>query len=149
MPEPLVPEPVGPEPLFLGPDAERPVPIFPDHWAVLPMWGDVWANGHFVGAVDFVLFWDRDMKQPHAELWALWRGQPTQVCVGLIFETPGGEPIFFGATTLEKPRATCHMARTPDFDEISLFIATEDGQWATSIMSDPAWRAADAALILD
>lgn len=141
-------QPIAPESFFLGPDAVRPIPTFPDDWVVLPMWGDVWANGRHIGPVDFVAFWERNAEQPHAELWAIWRGRPMQVCVGVIFETPQGEPIFFGTTTVDEPRATCHMARTPDFDEISLFIATEDGQWATSIMSDPTWKAADAALIL-
>ena len=133
--------------LFDTADAEA-MPIVPgEGWHALPMGGDVWANGRLVGAVDFVLFWEA-ADQPRAQLWALWQGAPTPVCHGVIFETPQGEPIFFGSTFVEHPAATCHMARTPDFDEISLLVATEDGQWATAILGNPMWRGADAALAL-
>ncbi|MEM7092120.1 MAG: hypothetical protein AAF567_03890 [Actinomycetota bacterium] len=134
--------------VFVGPDTAEPAPQIPHDWHVVPMWGDVWANGRAFGTVDFFLFWEAGSKSPRAQLWALWRGQPLQVCVGDIFETPQGEPIFFGkATGGGELAATCHMARTPDFDEISMLIAAEDGQWATAIMTNPNWQRPDAQAV--
>lgn len=132
--------------IFDGPDATEPAPTIPLDWIAVPMWGDVWANGTPIGPVDFVLFWQAD-DESEAQLWALWQGQPVQVCTGQIFDTPQGEPIFFGEATTPRVDATCHMARTPDYNEISLFIADADGQWATAIMTDPAWQQTDAASI--
>lgn len=130
--------------VFSGPRVAEEAPRLPTDWISIAMWGEVWANGRHFGNVDFVLFVEAD-NSPRAQLWAWWKGQPIQVCVGEIFETPQGEPIFFGEATGGEVEATCHMARTPDLAAISLFIANANGQWATSIMSNPAWQRADAA----
>lgn len=134
--------------IFRSPDDAKPAPVIPVDWVAVAMWGDVWANGIAVGPVDFVLFWQGDYEAD-AQLWAIWRGEPVQLCVGKIFDTPDGEPIFFGEARTPEAKATCHMARTPDLDEISLFIADENGQWANAIMTSPEWQRAGTELILD
>lgn len=113
--------------------------ILPPNWVAIPMWGNVWANGHDIGMVDFALFYDAN-EPTKAQLWALWREAPTHVCSGDIFKTPQGEPIFFGETSLMAPAGTCHMARLPNHTGISLYAASNDGQWATSILTSPDWH---------
>lgn len=113
--------------------------ILPPNWVAIPLWGNVWANGHDIGMVDFALFYDAN-DPTKAQLWALWHDTPTHVCTGDIFETPKGEPIFFGETSLMAPAGTCHMARLPNHTGISLYAASNDGQWATSILTNPDWR---------
>lgn len=128
--EPIEPgDPVDPQPI-------EPEPIAPLPYGSVHLKGEVWANGTSIGQIDFGLIWNED-DPSHAQLWALLGDVPTQVCVGRIFDTPQGEPIFFGSTSLMDPEGTCYMSRVPDHSAISLHAASNDGQWATATLKNP------------
>lgn len=120
----------------------EPTPVAPLPWGSIHLVGEMWANGQPIGSIDFALLWNED-DPGEAQLWALLGDVPQQVCVGRIFDTPGGEPIFFGSTSLMSPAGTCYMSRLPDHSGVSLFAASNDGQWAAGILKwagsvDPA-----------
>lgn len=127
--DPVDPEPIEPEPV-------EPEPIVPLPYGAVHLVGEVWANGVSIGEIDFAIVWNED-DPSHAQLWALLNDVPTQVCAGRIFETPQGEPIFFGSTSLMDPAGTCYMSRVPNHSAISLHAASNDGQWAVATLTNP------------
>ena len=112
----------------------EPVPL-PGLGAVT-LQGDVSINGNVtLPDILFGVIWEED-DPAHVQLWALVNDLPVQVCDGRVIE-PLGEPIFEGESRLLGPNGDCHMRELPNGSDIALFIVTEDGQWATSIMRAP------------
>ncbi len=99
----------------------------------VPLSGDVYANGVSIGTFDFALVWSED-DPSQVQLWAVVADAPSLVCWGDVFDTPTGEPIFFGETSLMEPAGTCTMSQLPDRSAITMFAASNDGQWATATM---------------
>ena len=114
----------------------EPEPVAPLPLVSVPLRGDVFANGHAIGPIDFAVIWNED-DPSKVQLWAVLDETPTPVCIGDVFESPHGEPVFLGETSLMDPAGTCTMSQLPDRSGITLFAASNDGQWASSIMSYP------------
>lgn len=112
---------------------EEPVAVAPLPLTSVPMTGEVWANGTAIGTFDFALIWSED-DPSKVQLWTVLGDVPSLVCSGDVFDSPGGDPIFFGETSLLDPAGTCTMSQLPDRSAITMFAASDDGQWAVVTM---------------
>ena len=114
-------------------DEAEQVDVAPLPLTSVPLVGDVFANGVALGEFDFALVWSEE-DPSKVQLWTVLNGVPGLVCAGDVFETPSGEPIFFGETSLMDPAGTCTMSQLPDKSAITMYAASTDGQWVAATM---------------
>ncbi len=130
--EPITPEPLEPEPVVVDPvepiDPPEPVdPVPIPGWGGLGLEGDVHMPDRTVPGVLFSLFWD--LEDPgHVQLWALWEGQPLQICDGRVIDGP----VFLGRSDLLA--GTCLIGQNPD-GQFPLFILGDEGGWAFALLA--------------